>query len=393
MTTTEARTLLAVIRHRYGAGDHQTRTLLEELHPDWDSVTALARIHGVTPLLSPTIAALEAAPPDALHRLEVADSARRLRNLQAAGELVRVLSELESRGIRAVPYKGPVLAEIAYGDLALREFADLDVLVDAGNVVAAQDCLASIGYSADANVTPRRLRHLISHGHDLKLESARGSIAVEVQWRIADQADMAAPAVAPMLERAVEATVGGRTVPSLSPEDLMLVLCVHGGMHLWERLGWACDVAELSRAVPELDLDAMVVRARRDGVLRPLLLGIEMARRVTLAELPRTLVSAAAQDAVVASLADSIMPMTLSRKVDAMDGPTGRRYLQLLMAMRDTPPDRRRQTIRAALVPTESDWLTVSLPDWLFPLYYAFRPLRLAWAYAVRGRRPGDAAL
>jgi hypothetical protein len=51
------------------------------------------------------------------------------KNLRFTAELIRILNCLESHGIAAIPFKGPTLAESVYGNLALREFSDLDILV------------------------------------------------------------------------------------------------------------------------------------------------------------------------------------------------------------------------------------------------------------------------
>ena len=40
-----------------------------------------------------------------------------------------------------VPVKGPVLASTAYGDIAMREFVDLDILVRPSDVASAMTIL------------------------------------------------------------------------------------------------------------------------------------------------------------------------------------------------------------------------------------------------------------
>jgi hypothetical protein len=45
------------------------------------------------------------------------------RNIYLAAQLALLLEALRAENIPAIPYKGPVLAALAYGDLTLREFA------------------------------------------------------------------------------------------------------------------------------------------------------------------------------------------------------------------------------------------------------------------------------
>ena len=399
MTSPAVDLLLAAVRHRYGAATDQDVQSAAAAIPaaGWDAAFDAARVHAVTPLLDLGLAKAGAEiPTEAREHLDGLVAQNRIRNLGLTGELSRIVARFERAGVRVVPYKGPVLAATAYGDVALREFVDLDLLVDPANVDTACDLLEADGYQELHPVTPRRRRHMMATGHDLKLVHHANRFVVEVQWGVVDHGEMGQPDLAPMLDRATSVPVAGRPMPNLSAEDLLLVLCIHGSMHLWERMAWACDVAELLRSNPGLDVDTLARRAAHAGVRRVLLLGLEMTRRIAGAPVPERLLEAIDRDPGMAALGDVIEPMTLAREglldhdhdEDAAAGP----YLKLLLVMRDTRRERRRQLRRAIFTPSASDWLTIPLPDALFPAYYAMRPVRLAWSYVVRDRRPGDAA-
>jgi putative nucleotidyltransferase-like protein len=51
------------------------------------------------------------------------------KNLLVTGELVILLRLFVKHGVNVIPFKGPTLAALAYGDLGLREFGDLDLLI------------------------------------------------------------------------------------------------------------------------------------------------------------------------------------------------------------------------------------------------------------------------
>ena len=53
----------------------------------------------------------------------------RKKTLGMAFELLRIVAILKQNNIKIVPYKGPLLALIAYGETTLRSFDDLDILV------------------------------------------------------------------------------------------------------------------------------------------------------------------------------------------------------------------------------------------------------------------------
>ena len=72
--------------------------------------------------------------------------ANALLNTLLAKELVAVLDALAAKGVRAIPFKGVTLAQTAYGDLSLRECADLDLIVDQASIPQARQVLWSQGY-------------------------------------------------------------------------------------------------------------------------------------------------------------------------------------------------------------------------------------------------------
>ncbi|HEY3839236.1 MAG TPA: nucleotidyltransferase family protein, partial [Bryobacteraceae bacterium] len=62
-------------------------------------------------------------------------------NMTLTAELFRILGLFNKSGIEVIPFKGPTLAVAAYGDLSLRMFADLDILVSEQDLDAAVDTL------------------------------------------------------------------------------------------------------------------------------------------------------------------------------------------------------------------------------------------------------------
>ena len=384
--------VLQALRRRYGGVSRDRVAEAAALVQDWDAVFRVAHIHAVTPLLHQGLTDV-AIPDPARTRLEDDVQANRVRNLALTAELARLLDRFRRDGLRAVPYKGPVLAAQAYGDVALREFVDLDILLRPDEVDRARVLMQADRYREPYPLTPRRWRHMLANGHDLKLTRDERHV-VELQWAVINRTEGARPELEPMLERATTTDVAGRPMPTLAAEDLLLTLCVHGSVHLWERLAWACDVAELLRARPGLDVELAGRRAAEVGARRVLMLGVEMAGRITGHEPPPRLRAAAAADPTVQRLADDLVEMTLARTGDGPhhgDAPAGT-YLRLLLAMRDTKRDRRRQLRRQVLTPSASDWISRPLPDRLFPAYYLLRPARLARSYAFGDRRPGDVA-
>ena len=138
---------------------------------DWDFLCAQADEQAVLQLVHRRAASRYAdlVPPRVLTRM--AEECRWLTQLSQAltRALVDLLPVFSAQSIGVLPYKGPTLGLQAYGDPALRTFADLDILVRPADLDAARAVLLSGSFfpflphhsgSARAPGAPRKPREL-----------------------------------------------------------------------------------------------------------------------------------------------------------------------------------------------------------------------------------------
>ena len=354
---------------------------------DWEAVARMAGAHGLVPILESQLARIgsPAVPREVLEALGDQRRATTRRNLLLTAELLRLLEDFERVGVQVVPFKGPILAMTAYGDLGLREFFDLDLLLRSSDVARAREVLRARGYRPRFELTPSQERVLLRHHYELPFLRAGDGNVVELQWRIGPRR-FALPLDLDHLQRPlIYPTLQGRKVPSLAPEDLVLVLCVHGTKHIWRRLGWVVDVAETLRAYPEIDWPQMLRAARRLGGERMLLLGLALARDLLGAPVPAPVLARLDAEPIVASLADrcrQLMFAPIPQAGSLVEYSVF--HLRSLERLRD----RVRYVAGLTLATTPGDWQVASLPGWLFLLYYPVRVVRLAVKYGA-GRASG----
>src|SRR5713226_3756143 len=201
--------------------------------PDWSEVLRLAEYHGVLPLAARNL--IEHGrdlPPEVERSLRSAYEANLRRSLWFAAELARIMEHFERRQLRALPYKGAVLAQSLYRDPGLRSFSDLDFLISSADFDRAKQALAEIGYRPSATLnpaieSPAAERLWLRTGYECSFDSAAGKNLVELQWALLPHFYAVDLDVDDLLARAGRTVVGGYEVPSLSPEDSLLVLCLH----------------------------------------------------------------------------------------------------------------------------------------------------------------------
>jgi hypothetical protein len=358
---------------------------------DWDSVVELVRRHRTTPLLYRHLnalgsAAIPAAAFEKLHRLFLANAAR---NEIIIRELFRILDLLEANDIKALPFKGPVLAQRAHGDISLRQFDDLDFLLDEQDIMPAANLLMKQGYGPMIDLSnSERVAHLKA-GWGYSLQNTATRIHVELDCAIGTDCFSFRPDPDWLSRDQTTVTLSGKSVPAIGTETLFLFLCVHGTKHVWSRLSWVSDIAAVLKSEPDLDWQRLLDRARACGAKRMLLLGLRLAEKILSAELPSEIREAIGQDSAVEGLCDWInsnIYVTPSLSLSSLQ------TIRFHLRTRERTRDRIRYLFLLVFTPSYSDWKALRLPGYLFSLYYFIRPFRLTWQLLRRilTRSPGS---
>jgi hypothetical protein len=341
---------------------------------DWGKLLRLAERHGVLPLTARNL--IEHAPglpPEIVQSLRSAYEANLRRSLWFSAELARIMQHVERAQLRAVPYKGPVLAQSTYGDLGLRSFSDLDFLISPTDFERAKRILAEIGYLPSAGLSPAVERLGLQTGYECSFDSAAGKNLVELQWALLPHFYAVDLCVEDLLARAGRAVAGGCEMPRLSPEDSLLVLCLHAAKHLWTRLIWLTDIAETLRT-QSIDYSLVAVRARGLGIVRILGVSFLLVKNVLRAELPKAAEEMIAEDPRAPALGREFSER-LARGTPY--GFESTEYFRLILKLRERRSDRLRYLWRLVWTPGAGDVATVRLSEPLFPLYRIVRVGRL----------------
>lgn len=278
---------------------------------DWGLMLDLAGYHGVLPLLYRNLSTIcpSLVPGDVLTKLRQKTQACAMLNRSLALELGSLCDAFAARGVRVMPIKGATLALSAYGDLTLRDFSDLDLLIPESAIEAAQAVLVAQGYERkDPSTDPDEPEQ--EEGPYHVFIKRRSLFRVDLQWVMAHQHFAFQLDRPEFWAHRSPVRLANSTVQGLAPEDLLILLCVHGSKHAWEQLKWVCDVAELLRSHPQLDWDRIFSNATRWGCRRLMYIGLALARLVLDAPVPEAVHARYETDTEVRMLSER-MPATL----------------------------------------------------------------------------------
>ena len=351
---------------------------------DWEYLRERALRHGLMPLVYRNLKSTcpDAVPEAILDQLRQYFLTYAARNVLLTEELLELLHLFEVHGIPAIPYKGPTLAASIYGDLTLRQVSDLDILIRKEDMLKARDLLVPLGYRPQYELTHAQAATYQKSQYELLLIRNKDRMIVELKWEIVDRFFSFPMDYECLWERLKPTSLAGKEVLTFSPEDLLLILCVHGAKHLWTNLIWVCDVAELLRVCKGLDWEWVMRQASTPGGQRMLLLGLFLAKSLLGAPLPEEIRTQVEADPAVKGLAGQVQQRLFQTSNGSSPGLWESSIFHL--KARERLKDRIWYCNRLAMSTTPGDWNIRSLPDSLFPLYYLIRPIRLAGKYGLK---------
>lgn len=370
----EVEILLACARTRLDENQVQRIRMLLRDGPNWERLFRLASFHRLMPLLywHLNAAASDLVSDEMLNVLRTWFIREATQALRQTADLLEVLRLLGDGDVFAVPYKGPALAALIYNNLALRRSCDLDILVGRRDVPRARQLLEGAGFRPPYPAS-RAGREFLLRNRCSEIFVRESGCVVELHWAFTD-GHLAFPLELEQLRPRLQMrSLGGSQVPTFAAEDLLLVLCVHGAKHCWDRLEWLCGVSELTRnekiAWPEA-----IGRATELRVEKMLFLGLLLAHDLLEAPVPAQLLETARSRREVIQLARNVQ----QRLATAEDPETVEQDL-FRIRLQPTSRDRLRYLFHRLTTPGREDTrLMLPLGRRSVPLPALVRPFRVA---------------
>jgi hypothetical protein len=342
---------------------------------DWSRLFEIAAQQGIFPLIHRKLMALaetQIPPEDKIHWQKTSEDITK-RNLRLTWKLVQFVELLSDHEIECVILKGPAFALQAYGDITLRQFSDLDILIHENDFPRVYDLLLQFGYIPISKLGSKQQKfHVRTDNH---FSFNRQGDEFEVHWKIAPQENIHPLTQEKMWQELDSVMVYDKEIHSLSSANTILYACLHGAKHSWKQLKWIVDLAYLGQPLSEQSWLALLGQAKQKGFFRQVCLGLLLAEDLVDVVLPagvRDLVNTDHEALFMASQVKADM-FTEPEKPSQFAG------YKFYFKTRERWQDRLRYLIDMIFIPKNPDWLTISLPEDLFFLYYVFRPLRLLY--------------
>lgn len=196
---------------------------------DWDYILADRSLACLTPLLFYNLGKItdrDTIPKSVLDTLRERYVGVLRRNTKIYRQLHEILKELQNEGIPVILLKGVALAETVYPDIALRPMSDIDLLVKKTDLNAVIEVLPKLGYIQPHSAKDYTEHHHIAPFRKTEVEQ-RDLTSIEIHHNISPNLIASCSGIDWLWENAQTIKIAKIDALALSPENLILHLCLH----------------------------------------------------------------------------------------------------------------------------------------------------------------------
>jgi Uncharacterised nucleotidyltransferase len=183
----------------------------------------------------------------------------------------------------AFPRLSPTWEKRYLPDPSLRRYVDMDLLVRHRDIAAATRQMLDMGFHADIPESAILAGKIPGEYLFRKPGTQR---IVELHTEHTFRYYPKHMPLEDLFARSTTVLLDGREVPALSLEDELILTCVHGAKHFWERLIWVSDVAAVTARHPEIDWAKVHGAVAEVGAQRILHVGVQLASLVLKTPVP-----------------------------------------------------------------------------------------------------------
>lgn len=339
---------------------------------NWEGFVSLAYSHGIFPLVYRTLKEYAHLIPEYIFahmKQNYMDIVKQ--NMLMTSELIKVIKILEENGIEAISFKGPVLSQMAYGDVVSRQYCDLDVLVQKEEIFKIENLLKN-KYKRALKLTSSQEDIWIKYAHDLSLTNQNG-INIEFHWSMFDSNHPINLVKINFFKHSIKTIINNQNINTISNEKFLVYLCIHGSKHLYERIEWVCDIDRFIKT-QKVDWDIVEDIIKNDNSKKFFLLGLFLTKILFNTDLGKN----------YENQFDNEYESVKSYIFDTWNGKQkseNKNNMKYMLKLFVSKTDKLKYLNKIYFKPTFTEYWYINLPKSLYFLYYPLRQYLLLKKY------------
>lgn len=352
---------------------------LINLNVDWEYIFGIALRHHLVPILCSNLNHnyfSNKIPMKIRRILQDFFKKNTAKNLLFMKEMLNIVKLLNKHGITLIPYKGPILAQQVYGNLAMRQFNDLDFFIKKEDFTIIKEILLSEGYQPIFNFNSFQERNYMKSQRELKFFHESKGIYLELHWKFSGIfLDLPSSAESIFLKDLNSFTIAGVSIPEISPENLLLILSIHNANHHWDRISWLVDIALLINS-QKINWIYVLRVSKKLSIQKILFINLYLCQVFLDLKLDKDVSKLLKNDSVIEASNLFAEKFFLAKSESNLI-----ENMHISMILRENRIDGIKDCLNGIFRPSFYELSHLSLPPFLFFLYYIYRPIYLLKRY------------
>lgn len=326
------------------------KNLLDQVN--WEYLLKKASYHKMRPLLYLNLIKYpDQVPENVICNLKDYYFINAQRNLLFMGELCRLVKIFQSENITLIPYKGPILSIQVYENISLREFGDIDIFIDKKDFNRVKGILLNENYESVTNLNGSKESEYIKFQREYKFKNITNNVILEIQWNpIGFSFSLSNFRYFPV-NNFKPFSLNELDIETFTDEDLILILSIHVAGHMWSRLSWLFDLAELIKISETIDWNQIMEKSHYLSIKRILFLNLSLSKKLFNLELPFEVQNYINNDGIVEELEKQILQLIFTpEKVSIFN------KVKLRFNMRENKVDGLKDILKIIIIPRSDEW-------------------------------------
>ena len=209
---------------------------------NWDKLFYSANKHGVLPLVYKSLKNKNVIiPKNVLLDIKQSYISIVKNNMVISAELVRIFKLFKIHNIDAVALKGPTLSQLIFSDNTVRQYSDLDILIEKNLLYSTTEMLIQNDYKLDFSIKFLRNEKYLEVEKHIHLYNKSANVLVELHWKLSTIKNINSS----FSNYYQQVMLNNQAINTFNNESLLIYLCIHGSKHFWSRLEWVVDIDRL----------------------------------------------------------------------------------------------------------------------------------------------------
>jgi hypothetical protein len=167
-------------------------------------------------------------------------------------EALKISQTLTNADLPALIIKGPILSLQLYGSPTVREYTDIDIVVDTQNFLKVNQTMNTLGYYADPESQIAQFsnsedaHHYIQKPHHIIYKNPSHPYRIEIHNKLFVGSSFSEEYnLQHIVSRTETLHYKGSAYTAINKTDHLLFMIAHGTKHGWSQLHWVLDAAAL----------------------------------------------------------------------------------------------------------------------------------------------------